>query len=96
VFLARNQSPVTAVFRIIAIQNHFIPPRRGFKAVVRIGLMRMEIEGIKDRYINNGKRFINDLDDCLSEISQALPENQPLLKELKNFRDKQKNRFEKF
>ena len=58
--------------------------------------LRMEIEGIKDKYINNGKRFINDLDDCLSEISQALPVNQPLLKELKNFRDKQKSRFEKF
>lgn len=57
--------------------------------------LRMEIEGIKDRYINNGKSFLNDLDNFLLDISQALPENQPLLKELKNFRDKQKNRFEK-
>jgi hypothetical protein len=55
----------------------------------------MEIEGIKDKYINNGKSFLNDLDNFLLNISQALPENQPLLKELKNFRDKQKNRFEK-
>ena len=57
--------------------------------------LRMEMEGIKDRYINNGKRFLNDLDNFLRDISQALPENQPLLKELKKFRDKQKNRFEK-
>jgi hypothetical protein len=57
--------------------------------------LRMEIEGIKDRYINNGKSFLNDLDNLLLNISQALPENQPLLKELENFRDKQKNRFEK-
>jgi hypothetical protein len=57
--------------------------------------LRMEIEGIKDRYIKNGKSFLNDLDNLLLNISQALPENQPLLKELKNFRDKQKNRFEK-
>ena len=58
--------------------------------------LRMEMEGIKDRYITNGKRFLNDLDDCLSEISQALPENHPLPGELKKSRDKQKKRFEKF
>jgi hypothetical protein len=56
----------------------------------------MEIEGPKDRYIDNGKSFLNDLDNYLLDISQALPENHPLLKELKKFRDKQKNRFEKF
>jgi hypothetical protein len=32
----------------------------------------------------------------LRDISQALPENHPLLGELKKFRDKQKKRFEKF
>ena len=56
----------------------------------------MEIEGGQDRYITNGKRFLNDLDNLLREISQALPENHPLLNELNNFRDKQKIRFEKF
>jgi len=58
--------------------------------------LRIEMEGIKDRYINNAKSFLNDLDDCLSEISQVLPENHPLLNELNNYRDKQKIRFEKF
>ena len=58
--------------------------------------LRMEIEGGQDRYITNGKRFLNDLDNFLREISQALPENHTLLKELEKFRDKQKIRFEKF
>jgi hypothetical protein len=57
--------------------------------------LRMEIDGIKDRYINNGKRFLNGLDNYLLDISQALPEQLRLLKELENFRDKQKTRFEK-
>jgi len=54
------------------------------------------MESAKDEYIKNGKRFLSDLDNFLREISQALPENQPLLNELNNFRDKQKIRFEKF
>ena len=57
--------------------------------------MRIEIEGLKDKYINRGKGFLNDLDNFLLDISQALPEDQRLLKELKNYRDKQKTRFEK-
>jgi hypothetical protein len=56
---------------------------------------RMEIEGPKDRHIDNGKRFLDDLASFLLDISQALPESHPLLKELKNFRDKQRSRFEK-
>ena len=56
--------------------------------------MRIEIEGLKDKYINIGKSFSNDLDNFLLDISQALPENQRLLKELEKFRDKQKTRFE--
>jgi hypothetical protein len=55
----------------------------------------MEIEGPKDRHIDNGKRFLDDLASFLLDISQALPESHPLLKELKNFRDKQRSRFEK-
>jgi hypothetical protein len=58
--------------------------------------LRIEMEGIKDKYINIGKSFSNDLDIFLLDISQALPENQRLLKELEKFRDKQKTRFEKF
>jgi hypothetical protein len=57
--------------------------------------LRLEIEGKQDRYITDGKRFLNDLDNFLLDISQALPENLPLLTELKRFRDKQKKRFEK-
>jgi hypothetical protein len=57
--------------------------------------LRMEMKGVKAEYISNGKRFLNDLDNFLLDISQALPENQPLLPELKKFRDKQKKRFEK-
>jgi len=57
--------------------------------------LRMEIEGRQDSYIPNGKISLNDMDNFLLEISQALPENQPLLKELNRYRDKQKKRFEK-
>jgi hypothetical protein len=57
--------------------------------------LRMEIEGTKDEYINNGKNFLADMNNYLLDISQALPENQPLLNELEKFRDKQKKRFEK-
>ena len=56
---------------------------------------RMELEGAKDKYLKNGKNSLTDLENCLLDISQSLPENQPLLKELKKFREKQKNRFEK-
>ena len=57
--------------------------------------LRMELDGAKDEYIKNGQNFLTDLDNFLRDISQALPEDQPLLKELEKFRDKQKKRFEK-
>ena len=55
----------------------------------------MEIKGAKDEYLKNGQNFLNDLDSFLLDISQALPENHPLLEELTKFRNKQKTRFEK-
>jgi hypothetical protein len=55
----------------------------------------MELDGAKDVYIKNGQKFLADLDNFLLRISQALPEQLRLLKELANFRDKQKKRFEK-
>ncbi len=58
--------------------------------------LRMEMEGAKDEYVKNGQNFLTDMNNFLLEISQALSENQPLLQELKKFRDKQKTRFEKF
>ena len=57
--------------------------------------LRMELDGVKDEYIKNGKNFLTDLDNFLLGISQTLPESHPLLNELKKFRDKQKKRFEK-
>ena len=57
--------------------------------------LRMEMEGVKDEYLNNGQNFLTDMNNCLLDISQALSDNQPLLQELKKFRDKQKTRFEK-
>ena len=56
---------------------------------------RMELEGTKDKYLKNGKTALADLENWLLDISQALPENHPLVKELEKFRDKQKTRFEK-
>ena len=53
------------------------------------------MEGVKDEYLNNGQNFLTDMNNCLLDISQALSDNQPLLQELKKFRDKQKTRFEK-
>jgi beta-N-acetylglucosaminidase len=56
---------------------------------------RIEIEGRKDEYIDTGKKFLKGLDNILLDISKALPESKKLLQELKNFKDKQKTRFEK-
>jgi len=58
--------------------------------------LRMDFEGVNDTYIKNGKIFLKDLENCLHTISQALTGNQSLLKELENYRDRQKNRLEKF
>jgi hypothetical protein len=57
--------------------------------------LRMEMEGAKDKYIKNGKNFLADMNNYLLNISQALPEKPKLLKELENFRDRQKTRFDK-
>ena len=58
--------------------------------------LRMEFEGVKDEYIKNGQIFLKDLQNCLLNLSEMMPEKQTLLKELQNFQDRQKKRFEKF
>ena len=57
--------------------------------------LRMEMEGVKNEQIKIGENFLTDLNNELLEISEALPDGHPLLKELENLRDKQKRRFEK-
>lgn len=56
--------------------------------------LRMEVEGVKDEYLKNGKKFLNDLEDYLLIISETLHRKHPLLKELENYLDKQQKRFE--
>jgi hypothetical protein len=57
--------------------------------------LRMEIGGAKDGYIQKGEKFISELACRLQRISESSWAGQPLLQELENFRDKQKERFEK-
>jgi hypothetical protein len=56
---------------------------------------RIETEGQRQGYMADGKNFLNNLDNYLLDISQALPEGHPLVKELKRLRDRQQKRFEK-
>jgi hypothetical protein len=56
---------------------------------------RMEIEGVNNDAIKNGRQYLTDLDHYLLSLTRMLPEAQTLLAELKAFRDKQKARLEK-
>jgi hypothetical protein len=56
--------------------------------------LRMTFEGVNDTYIKHGKIFLKDLEHCLRNISLALTAKQQLLKELENYRDRQKKRLE--
>ena len=56
---------------------------------------RMEIDGASGDAITVGKAYLRSLNHCLADLSQTLAEKRRLLKELGNFRDRQKNRFEK-
>jgi len=55
--------------------------------------LRAELEGVNDTYVKKGKILLKDLENYLHHISQMLAEDQPLLKELENYRDRQKKRF---
>jgi hypothetical protein len=57
--------------------------------------LRMEFEGVNDTYVKKGRILFKDLENCLRNISQALAGDQLLLKELENYRDRQKKRFAK-
>jgi hypothetical protein len=57
--------------------------------------LRTEIDGTKDEYIKNGKKFLDDLDNCLLSISKELSGKERLLSELKKFRNRQNKRFKK-
>ena len=57
--------------------------------------LRIETEGQQQRYMIDGKNFLNDLDNYFLDISRAMPGDHPLVIELKRFRDRQQKRFEK-
>ena len=57
--------------------------------------MRMEVGGARDTYVKKGQQFLNDLENYLGRISESACADPPLLRELENFRDRQKRRFEK-
>ena len=56
---------------------------------------RMEIDGASGDAITVGKAYLRSLNHCLADLSQTLAEKRRLLRELENFRDRQKNRLEK-
>ncbi|MBW2431161.1 MAG: beta-N-acetylglucosaminidase domain-containing protein, partial [Deltaproteobacteria bacterium] len=55
--------------------------------------LRLENEGHKPEYIENGKKFLAKMTDYLLKINAALPGQKKLIKELEYYRDKQKKRF---
>jgi hypothetical protein len=57
--------------------------------------MRMEKEGDVNAYLTIGKNSIARLDDSFLNISQILPTHKALLNELRQFRDRQKKRFDR-
>jgi hypothetical protein len=57
--------------------------------------LRIKTESQGQGYMIDGKNYLNNLDNYLLDISRALPEDHPMVEELKKFRDRQQKRFEK-
>jgi len=57
--------------------------------------MRMEVGGVRDTYVKKGQKFLNDLENYLGRISESACADPPVLRELEDFRNRQKRRFEK-
>jgi hypothetical protein len=55
----------------------------------------MEVGGAGDTYVKKGQKFLNDLENSLGRISESACAGLPLLRELENFRNRQKKRFER-
>lgn len=56
--------------------------------------LRIESDGAKPAFIENGRLYFIEMDRRLERISELLPAEHPLLNELANFRDRQKKRFD--
>ena len=56
--------------------------------------LRMESDGAKPAFIENGRLYSIEMDRRLESISELLPAEHPLLNELVTFRDRQKKRFD--
>ncbi len=56
--------------------------------------MRMEKDGAAGKTALSGKRFLKDLESHLSAVVDALSDSHPLVRELGQFRDRQRSRFE--
>ena len=57
--------------------------------------LRMELEGVEKTYINKGNTLLKGLDYELKQIAAVLPQETTLIKELEQYRNRQKKRFEK-
>jgi hypothetical protein len=56
--------------------------------------LRMESDGAKLAFIENGRQYSIEMDRRLERISRLLPTEHPLPSELAAFRDRQKKRFD--
>jgi hypothetical protein len=56
--------------------------------------LRMESDGAKPAFIENGRLYSIEMDRRLESISRLLPAEHPLLNELANCRNRQKKRFD--
>ena len=57
--------------------------------------MRMETEDDADAYLAIGKESMDRLDDSYLNVSRTLPQHDVLLNELRQYRDRQKKRFDR-
>jgi beta-N-acetylglucosaminidase len=57
--------------------------------------LRLESDGAKPAFIDNGRLYVIEMDRSLERISRLLPTGHPLPSELATFRDRQKKRFSK-
>jgi len=55
--------------------------------------LRMEMEGVRDEWVDRGRMSLGALSDQLNRISGQLPSDSPLLSELQVLRDRQAERF---
>ena len=56
--------------------------------------LRLKSEGAKPEYVKNAEKFLEDMRDYLMNISEELPDQTQLLRELEHYLDQQEKGWE--